>query len=157
MWFEDVLTMLEYFKTHPIPLDAMPAADDVMLQSYVNRSASDSFRTTTIINMDRIHRNPPRRHHSMHVSSTRSTDGSTLSQSSNSSSNQPSRQLVNNWRQIFSRQNNHHSSSSQSVRGGHVTVQRTQSANAGSLQEIRRRSTNQPPPNKENSYVWKMY
>ncbi len=152
--------MIDYFKTHPIPLDSMPATDDVMLQSYVNRSASDHFRTTTVINMDRIHRNTPRRHHSMHVSSSRNTsaDGGG-SQTSNSSSSTPSRQLVNNWRQIFSRQGNQpNSSSSQSVRG-HVSVQRTQSANVGSLQEIRRRggSSNSQQQNKENSYVWRMY
>ncbi len=151
LWFEDVLTMLEYFKTHPIPLDSVPATDDISLQSYVDRSASDSYRTTTVINMERIQRNPPRRHNSMHVGSGRATDS--LSQSSNSSSQTPSRQLVNNWRHLFSRQGPR-TSSSQSVRS-HATVQRTQSANAGSLQEIpvRRRGH----PNKENNYVTRLY
>lgn len=143
--------MLEYFKTHPIPLDSMPATDDVKLINYVDRSASDTFRSTTIVNMERIQRNAPRRHHSMHVSSSRGIDGVPLSQSSNNSQSQtPTR----NWRQIFSRQNGR-SSSSQSIRS-HATVQRTQSANAGSLQEIpmRRRGNNH---NKENNYVTRMY
>ena len=155
LWFEDVLTMLEYFKTHPIPLISTPASDDITLQSYVDRSASDNYRSTTIINMERIHRNPPRRHHSMHVSSTRNTDGASLSQPSTGSSTQPSTRSGNNWRQLFTRQGPR-SSSTQSMRS-HVTVQRTQSANAGSLQEIpvRRRGGNHQ--NRENNYVTRLY
>lgn len=121
--------MIDYFKTHPIPLDSVPATEDVVLTSYVDRSASDSFRTTTIINMERITRTPPRRSRSIHVTSSLGT--------SPDRSNSPirsSRNRSGNWRQIFNR-----SASSQSVRS-HATVQRSHSANASSLQEIRGRN-----------------
>lgn len=121
--------MIEYFKSHPIPLDAVPATEDITLTAHVDRTASDSFRTTTIINMERINRTPPRRSRSIHVSSSLGTtlDGS-------GGANSPihgSRSGRNRW--PFNR--HQRSSSSQSVRS-HATVQRTHSANAGSLQEI---------------------
>ena len=150
--------MIEYFKNHPIPLDSIPASEDVTLTSYVDRSASDSFRTTTVINMERINRTPPRRSRSIHVTSSQ---GTSLDRSNSPLRSSGTRGPLggsggSNWRQIFNRR----SASSQSVRS-HATVQRTQSANASSMQEIRGRTVggasrwgNRVP---ENNYVSRQY
>lgn len=144
--------MLEYFKTHPIPLETTPASEDITLTTFVDRSASDHIRTTTIINLERIQRTPPRRARSIHVTSSLGTslDGSSSPVHGSRSGRQ------GNWRQIFNRQR---SSSSQSIRS-HATVQRTHSANAGSLQEIPVRARGSRWGSRErteNSYVSRQY
>ena len=145
--------MIEYFKSHPIPLESLPAVDDTILTTHIDRSASDSIRTTTVINLERIQRTPPRRSRSIHISSSLATALGNDGSNSPVHGNRPnSRQ--SNWRQMFSRPT---SSSSQSVRS-HATVQRTHSANAGSLQEIAARSRSRWSNRvSENTYVSRQY
>ena len=140
--------MIEYFKTHPIPLDS-PGSDDVTLTDYIDRSQSDTVRTTTLINMERIQRTPPRRSRSIHVAMTTRTG------SSDGASPTPSSGRAGNIRQFFNRQR---SSSSQSIRG-RATVQRTHSANAGSLQEMSGsgRGSRAARWGRENNYVGTNY
>jgi hypothetical protein len=143
LWFEDAPTMIEYFKAHPIPLDSTGPTDDVVLTTHVDRSASDAIRMTTVINMERIQRTPPRRSRSIHVSSPLVSTGTSQE-----------RVRHGNWWQVFSRPT---SSSTQSMRS-HATVQRTHSANAGSLQEIPPRSRNRMSARtNENNYVSRNY
>ena len=124
LWFENVPTMLEHFKNNPIPLETVPAGEDVTISNYIDRSASDSVRTTTIINMERIQRTPPRRSRSIHLAMTQNSTGD------RSGSPSTPRQS-SGWRQLFSRQR---SSSSQSMRS-RGSIQRSQSENAGSTMD----------------------
>lgn len=74
--------MLEYFKINSIPLESFWLNNDVKLTNYINRKRSDTFRTTTIVNVERLNLVPPRRSHSLHgmsshVINTNSTPGTT--------------------------------------------------------------------------------
>ena len=149
LWFEDIVTMLDYFKTHPISLETVPMGDEISLTTYIDRSASDTFRTTTVVNVERIQRTPPRRSRSIHVTMTQSTSerGSpthSLSSSAHHSS----------WRQLFTRQR---LSSSHNVRA-HATVQRRHSENAGSILDVQNRARlSGRDRGSGNRYVWRNY
>lgn len=133
--------MLEYFKTHPISLETVPMGDEISLTTHIDRSASDSIRTTTVVNMERIQRTPPRRSRSIHVTMNHAADRGSPTNSSHGSS----------WRQLFSRQRSSASTGSRS----HAVLQRRHSENAGSIREVRSRRLAQE--RSENRYVWKNY
>ena len=73
LWFDDVPSMLEYFRTSSIPLESFWLNEDVKLSTYIDRSLSDSLRTPTVVNVDSIQRTPPRRSHSLHLSTVQAT------------------------------------------------------------------------------------
>ena len=161
--FTSVPAMLEYFKTNSIPLESFYLNDDVKLSTYIDRSASDSIRTTTVINVDQLNRVPPRRSRSLHLAMTRSvaasrrgaaggSGGSGASSNSASTNSLPqSRVAAAGWRQIFRSQ---FSSSAGSVR----RIQRSHSHNAGSIQRVAAaNSGSSQQGSSENTYVWRNY
>ena len=174
LWFDDVPSMLEYFKTNSIPLESFWLNDDVKLTTYINRQASDSFRTTTVVNMDRLSRIPPRRSRSLHLGMANSVsaapsnsshpstplpldaaNGSSSSSNSQSTNSLPqSARNSTGWRLFRSQRS--------SSAGNVGRVQRRHSANVGSLLSTgsnsnrssgRRRRNN----NNENAYVVRNY
>lgn len=175
LWFESVPSMLEYFRTNSIPLESFWLNDDVKLTSYINRQASDAFRTTTVVNVDQLNRVPPRRSRSLHLGMSHAVaNGSSHpttpismggEQRGSSSTSASTNSLQNNstasgWRQIFRSQR---SSSAQNV----GRIQRSHSHNAGSIQATGRggggvaaggnRTMGQQHTNRENAYVWRNY
>lgn len=157
LWFDDVPSMLEYFKTNSIPLESFWLNDDVKLTTFIDRGASDSFRTTTVLNVEQLCRNPPRRAHSLHLNMSHSvargggtsspTDSqSTMSQGSSSHSLPQSVRNLTIWRQVFR--------SPQSSSTGNVgQIQRRHSANAGSILDTRGRPGRQASSTSENNYI----
>ena len=148
LWFDDVPSMLDYFKTNSIPLESFWLNDDVKLTHYIDRQASDSFRTTTVVNVDRLSRVPPRRSRSLHLGMANSvnaaasvsnssnpgtpvsldTNGSSPASSSNSQSTNSLPQSVRNttgWRMFRAQRS--------SSAGNVGRIQRRHSANVGSL------------------------
>ena len=148
LWFDDVPNMLDYFKTNSIPLESFWLNDDVKLTRYIDRQASDSFRTTTVVNVDRLSRVPPRRSRSLHLGMANNvnaaagasnssnpgtpasldTNGSSPASSSNSQSTNSLPQSARNgtgWRLFRSQRS--------SSAGNVGRVQRRHSANVGSL------------------------
>lgn len=166
LWFESVPGMLDYFKTNSIPLESFWLNDDVKLTTFIDRQASDAFRTTTVLNMDRLNRVPPRRSRSLHLGISHSVvNGSsqpttpspmtdprgpgTSSASSSTHSLPHSRNAATGWRQIFRSQRS-------SSAGNVGRIQRSHSHNAGSIQATGRGATSQHS-NHENAYVWRNY
>ena len=161
LWFSDVMGMLEYFKINSIPLESFWLNDDVKLTTYIERSASDTFRTTTVVNVDRLHRSPPRRTRSLHLGMSRAigTRGTSTSNPDTPSpteqqlqdGNQESNSLPHtarnstSWRQLFRSQRS-------SSAGNVGRVQRRHSANAGSLLDTRRVVSHD---RSENNYVFR--
>ena len=176
LWFEDVPSMLDYFKTNSIPLESFWLNDDVKLTRYIDRQASDSFRTTTVVNMDRLARVPPRRSRSLHLGMANSvnsaaannasnpgtpvpldTNASSASSSNSTSTNSLPQSARNStgWRLFRSQRS--------SSAGNVGRVQRRHSANVGSLLSTgtnshrssgrRRRNNN----NNENAYIVRNY
>ena len=166
--------MLDYFKTNSIPLESYWLSDDVRLTSFVDRQASDAFRTTTVLNVDQLTRVPPRRSHSLHLNMSRSVaSGSSASGSSHpgtpsslatierggSSSASAStfslphtESTASGWRQIFRSQRS-------SSAGNVGRIQRSHSHNAGSIQSTGRGASGDGGHrgNRANAYVWKNY
>ena len=168
LWFDDVPNMLEYFKTNSIPLESFWLNDDVKLTSFIDRAASDAFRTTTILNTDQLPRVPPRRSRSLQLAMTQGTNvGSGISPATpsptefervSSSSGSSSRgdgnsvnqsnslpQSVRNglsWWQFFRSQRS-------SSAGNVGRIQRRHSTNAGSVMDARRGRN-------ENNYVYRL-
>lgn len=155
LWFDNVASMLEYFKTNSIPLESFWLNDDVKLTTYIDRAASDAFRTTTVVNVDRLSRVPPRRSSSLHLGIAQATQ---LSGSSSPGELQPSpsspltsslphsARNSTGWRQFFRSQRS-------SSAGNVGRIQRRHSANAGSVldtQQQRRSRT-------ENAYIARNY
>ena len=163
--FPSVSAMLDYFKTNSIPLESFYLNDDVKLSSFIDRSASDNFRTTTVVNVDQLNRVPPRRTRSLHLAMTRSVaaprrgggaggSGGGSGTSSNSSSTNSLSQgrvaaAVTGWRQIFRTQRS-------SSAGNVGRVQRSHSHNSGSIQGVVAGGTSRHGSS-ENSYVWRNY
>ena len=169
LWFSDVTGMLEYFKTNSIPLESFWLNDDVKLTSYIERSASDAFRTTTVVNVDRLHRSPPRRTRSLHLSRTIGTHRTVTGSNPNTPSPSEQHQVAQDsggdgenplsnslphtarnstgWRQFFRSQRS-------SSAGNIGRVQRRHSANAGSLLDTRRVV---PQDRSENNYVFRYW
>ena len=170
LWFDSVPCMLEYFKTNSIPLESFWLNDDVKLTNYIDRQASDGFRTTTVINVDQLNRVPPRRSRSLHLGMSRSTAGggsshpgtpglATMEHRSGSASASTNslpftQSNASGWRQIFRSQRS-------SSAGNVGRVQRSHSHNAGSIQNTGRGggggNLTQRVGNRENSYVWRNY
>lgn len=103
LWFDDVPKMLEHFKTNPIPLESYLFNEDVKLTTYVERSASDAFRTPTVVNPSRVQRMPPRRSHSLHINTPHRTTTISVSQTEelHSTSLPQSARHGTDWRQLF--------------------------------------------------------
>ena len=161
--FNSVPSMLEYFKTNSIPLESFWLNNDVKLTSYINREASDNFRTTTVLNVDQLNRVPPRRSRSLHLNMSHSIMGSLSShpstpsplgidqrQASSASSSTNSlpqtRTAATGWRQIFRSQRS-------SSAGNVGRIQRSHSHNAGTIQSTGRGGRAQ----QNNAYVWRNY
>lgn len=178
LWFDDVPNMLDYFKTNSIPLESFWLNDDVKLTTYIDRQASDSFRTTTVVNMDRLARVPPRRSRSLHLgmansvnsAATTSTNSSnpdtplplpldTNASSASSSNSQSTNSLPQSarnstgWRLFRSQRS--------SSAGNVGRVQRRHSANVGSLLSTgtnsNRSSGRRRRNNNENAYLVRNY
>ena len=159
LWFDGVPSMLEYFKTNSIPLETFWLNDDVKLTTYINRTASDSFRTTTVVNMERLSRTPPRRSRSLHLSMSQSVNGSgsnpstpsptetNLTRGPHSHSFPHTIRSSTGWRQLFRTQR---ASSAQNV----GRIQRRHSANAGSLLDTRQPQA-VASSREENNYVYR--
>lgn len=166
LWFSDVTGMLEYFKINSIPLESFWLNDDVKLTTYIERSASDNFRTTTVVNVDRLHRSPPRRTRSLHLGMSRAIGTRGPSSTSNPNTPSPTDQQLQEgggdqgpqsnslphtarnstgWRQLFRSQRS-------SSAGNVGRVQRRHSANAGSLLDTRRIVSQD---RSENNYVFR--
>lgn len=169
LWFDSVLCMLEYFKTNSIPLESFWLNDDVKLTTYVDRQASDAFRTTTILHVDQLNRVPPRRSRSLHLGMSRSVaNGSggshpdtpslaAMEHRGASTNSLPFTQSssASGWRQIFRSQRS-------SSAGNVGRVQRSHSHNAGSIRGTGRGNggsgtLTQRGGNRENAYVWRNY
>ena len=170
--FDSVLCMLDYFKNNSIPLESFWLNDDVKLTTYIDRQASDSFRTTTVLNVDQLNRVPPRRSRSLHLAMSRSTaNGSggsshpgtplaTMEQRGSSSASASTNSLPftqnsasSGWRQIFRSQRS-------SSAGNVGRIQRSHSHNAGSIQSTGRGSGgggSGPLGQRSNAYVWRNY
>ena len=167
LWFDDVPNMLEYFKTNSIPLESFWLNDDVKLTTFIDRAASDAFRTTTVLNMDLLPRVPPRRSRSLQLAMTQSTNlGGGLTPATPSptelerasSSGSSSRGDVNSGNQSNSLPQSARNSlswwqffrSQRSSSAGNVgRIQRRHSTNAGSLMDARRGQS-------ENNYVYRI-
>ena len=151
LWFDDVPSMLEYFKTNSIPLESFWLNDDVKLSSYIDRAASDTFRTTTVVNMDRLTRTPPRRSHSVHIGISQNVGNPNISspteqhstQGSQSNSLPGATRHSTGWRQFFRSQR---SSSERNV----GRIQRRHSTNAGTILDVNRGHRDRG----ENNYVF---
>lgn len=128
LWFDDVSSMLDYFKTNSIPLESFWLNDDVKLTTYIDRQASDSFRTTTVVNMDRLARVPPRRSRSLHLSMANSVNSAAASATSANSSNP-----------------------------GTPVPLPLQDANASSASSSNSQSTNSLPQSTRNSTGWRLF
>lgn len=167
--FASVPAMLDYFKTNSIPLESIWHNDDVKLSTYIDRSASDNFRTTTVLNVDQLNRVPPRRSRSLHFGMSRSVTNAAAmaaqggvvdhrgrggsSNSASTNSLPQSRVAGTGWWQIFRSQ---HSSSAGNVR----RIQRSHSHNAGSIQATGRVAGSgggSQNSSSENAYVWRHY
>jgi len=139
---------------------------NVKLTTYIERSASDNFRTTTVVNVDRLHRSPPRRTRSLHLGMSRAIGTRGPSSTSNPNTPSPTEQQLQEgggdqgpqsnslphtarnstgWRQLFRSQRS-------SSAGNVGRVQRRHSANAGSLLDTRRVVSQD---RSENNYVFR--
>ena len=148
LWFNDVPSMLDYFKTNSIPLESFWLNEDVKLSTYIDRAASDAFRTTTVVNVDRLHRTPPRRSRSLHLGRSNAitpspTEQQSVSQGSSSNSLPQVVRGNTGWRQLFRSQRS-------SSAGNVGRVQRRHSTNAGSMLDARR-----PQNQQDNNYVYR--
>lgn len=159
--FESVASMLDYFKTNSIPLEAFWLSGDIKLTTYIDRQLSDAFRTTIVLNVDQLNRVPPRRSRSLHLGvshavmnasshpntpspSSPAPHSSTMERRGASSTNslQSHGSAASGWRALFR--------SNRSSSAGNVgRVQRSHSHNAGSIQSTQ--------TNHENAYVWRNY
>ena len=150
LWFDDVPKMLEHFKTSSIPLESYWLTEDVKLTTYIERSASDAFRTPTVVNPSRVQRMPPRRSHSLHINTFRRTTATTTStpaiesEEIHSSSLPQSARHNTDWGQLF------HSHSSGGGITSHDLQQHVQSG--ASLLETQRSSGRDRI---ENNYVYR--
>jgi hypothetical protein len=72
LFFNTVSSMLDYFKSHTIPLETCWNEDDCRITEYIDRSVSDSLRTITAIYNSELLSSPrlPRRSHSLHLALT---------------------------------------------------------------------------------------
>lgn len=140
LWFDSVPSMLEYFKANSIPLESFWLNDDVKLTSFIDRTASDTFRTTTVVNMDHLRREAPRRSRSLHFSAPHAvalTNTPSPTGSASSSQETQSNSLPNtvrssiSWRQMFRSQRS-------SSAGNVARVQRRHSATANAIMDTRR-------------------
>lgn len=173
LWFDDVPGMLEYFKTNSIPLESFWLNNDVKLTTFVDRKKSDTFRTTTVVNMTRLNRVPPRRSRSLHLSMSQAVttnvdtssplDHSISVSSSNSSTSSLPQSARNGvgWRQLFRTQRSS-SAGNMSVHGvrGGASVQRSHSTNAGSILDTRGRGGSgrgSSRNSQNNTYVYRNY
>lgn len=170
LWFDSVPSMLDYFKTNSIPLESFWLNDDVKITTYIDRQASDAFRTTNILNVEQLNRVPPRRSRSLHLGMSQSVmSGSShpstpspgsiehrgSSSSSASTNSLPHTQSsATGWRQIFRSQRS-------SSAGNVGRIQRSHSHNAGSMQATGRGGVVGgglgQRNNRENAYVWRNY
>ena len=169
LWFEGVASMLEYFRTNSIPLESFWLNDDVKLTTYIDRQASDSFRTTTVLNVDQLNRVPPRRSCSLHLGMSHAVTNSSShpttpvsiggeqrgSSSASASTNSLQSSAASGWRQIFRSQRS-------SSAGNVGRIQRSHSHNAGSIQTTGRGGVvpsggMAQRTNRENAYVWRNY
>lgn len=173
LWFDSVLSMLEYFKTISIPLESYWLNDDVRLTTFVDRQASDAFRTTTVLNVDQLTRVPPRRSRSLHLNMSHSVasgsshpgtpsslatidrggGGSSSASASTYSLPHTESSTASGWRQIFRTQRS-------SSAGNVGRIQRSHSHNAGSIQNTGRGANGDGGGhhgNRANAYVWKNY
>lgn len=169
--FASVPAMLEHFTTNSIPLESFWLNDDVKLTTYIDRCASDNFRTTTVLNVDQLNRVPPRRTRSLHFNMSHSvmnaaTTGTSAqggmpehrgervsTNSSSMNSLLQSRTAGTGWRQIFHSQR---SSSAGNVR----RIQRRHSQNAGSIEATGLAAGGGgggQHGSSENTYVWRNY
>ena len=163
--------MLEYFKTNSIPLESFWLNDDVKLTTYIDRQASDAFRTTTVIHTDRLNRVPPRRSRSLHIGMSRSVASSStpdtpipnevelspvLSSNSHSTNSLPhSTHHSTGWRQLFRSQRS-------SSAGNVGRIQRRHSTNTGSMLSTTARSSTASRgggrnSSNENTYILRHY
>ena len=121
LFFNTVSNMLDYFKQNTIPLETCWSEDDCRITEYIDRSASDAFRTITAIYNDDLLSSPrmPRRSHSLHLALTQAVaaamhqhntggatageGGATRSRRGSSSLPQTTRQstTTGGWRQLF--------------------------------------------------------
>ena len=120
LFFNTVSNMLDYFKQNTIPLETCWSEDDCRITEYIDRSASDAFRTITAIYNDDLLSSPrmPRRSHSLHLALTQAVTaamqqntggatpgegGATRSRRGSSSLPQNTRQSTTGggWRQLF--------------------------------------------------------
>jgi hypothetical protein len=110
--------MLDYFKQNTIPLETCWSEDDCRITEFIDRSASDAFRTITAIYNDDLLSSPrmPRRSHSLHLALTQAVaaavqhhagatgeGGATRGRRGSSSLPQNTRQTTSSggWRQLF--------------------------------------------------------
>lgn len=158
LWFDNVASMLEYFKVNSIPLESFWLNDDVKLTTYIDRLASDAFRTTNVVNTELLSRSPPRRTRSFHLSMSQSAGSGAASGPStpsptegqlvrgpHSNSLPQSIRSSTGWRHLFRSQ--------RAASAGNVgRVQRRHSTNAGVILDTRR---NQFFSRGENNYVYR--
>ena len=165
--FASVPAMLDHFKSNSIPLESFWLNDDVKLTTYIDRCASDNFRTTTVVNLDQLNRVPPRRTRSLHLGMSHSVMNATTmatgiqrgiehrvergsTNSSSMNSLLQNRTTATGWRQIFSQRS--------SSAGNVGRVHRSNSQNAGSLESTGWTAEGSvQPSSSENAYVWKNY
>ena len=185
LWFDDVPSMLEYFKINSIPLESFWLNNDVKLTMFIDRQRSDSFRTTTVVNVNRLNRVPPRRSRSLHLGMSRavttsstpempspvdrpiSSSGSSNSHSTNSLPHSARNSI--GWRQLFRSQRSSSAGNmtvhSVSRGGSGAGVQRSHSTNAGSLLDTGIRNSGRGSSgggrglgrNSQNTYVYRNY
>lgn len=117
LFFNTVSNMLDYFKQNTIPLETCWNEDDCRITEFIDRSASDSFRTITAIYNDNLLSSPrmPRRSHSLHLALTQAVvsamqqnagtaaggEGVSRVRGGSSSLPQNARHSSGRWRQLF--------------------------------------------------------
>lgn len=168
LWFEDVSSMLEYFKANSIPLESFWLNNDVKLTTFIDRKKSDSFRTTTVVNVTRLNRVPPRRSRSLHLTMSHAvTPGDTPppfdrshSSASSTASTHSLPPVARNGVLSMFRSQRSSSAGNMNVHGvrSGPGVQRRHSTNAGSILDTRGRGSGRGSiRNGQNTYVYRNY